>query len=47
MMGQVAHLEEVKPSYEVFARLSEGKRLLERLSYRWEGNIRMGFQQMT
>jgi hypothetical protein len=47
MVGQVAHLEEMKHSYEVLARLSEGKRLLGRVSCRWEGNIRMGFQQMT
>jgi hypothetical protein len=47
MVGQVAHLEEMKRSYEVLARLYEGKRPLGRLSCRGEGNIRMGFQQMT
>jgi hypothetical protein len=47
MMGQVAYLGEMKRSYEVLARLYEGKMPLGRLSCRWEGNIRMGFQQMT
>ena len=43
MVGQIAHLGEMKCSYEVLARLSEGKRPFGRISCRWNGNIRMVF----
>jgi hypothetical protein len=39
MVGQVAHMGEMKSAYKISARKCEVKRPLGRHKYRWEDNI--------
>jgi hypothetical protein len=42
--GHVAYIRTMRKAQKVLARKPEGKRLLLRLSYRWEDNIKMDLE---
>jgi len=46
LAGHVAHTGETRGVYRILVAKSEGKRPLGKPRSRWEGIIRMGFQEM-
>jgi len=46
MAGDVAHIGERRGVYRVLVGKCEGKRPLGRPRHRWEGNIKMDFQEV-
>jgi hypothetical protein len=41
LAGHVARTGKIRPSYRVLMEKLQGRRVLERLKFRWEGNIKM------
>jgi len=46
LVGHVAHMEERMDEYGILVGRPEGKRQLGRLRCRWDGNIKMDFQEV-
>jgi hypothetical protein len=44
--GHVACMGEIRNAYKILDRKPEGKRLLGRPRYRWEGNITMDLREI-